>query len=356
MLPRVVVLGAGVAGYPAIKQLERAPVEVTVVEPSDYFQFKPALYHVLEGASPDSTGFRLGPQLGKETAWIQERVQDIRPEARTVETESQQVGYDYLIVALGGETPRVLPDDETVLRFETWQDAQRIHDRATSVERVGVVGGGIKGIETAFKLEYMEDVDVTVFEAGERITPQLRADNAERVEQELRGRGIDVRTETRVEDVDAGTVVTEEGDAAEFGLVLEMTGVRPAEPVRTCFDGPLTVDRRLSSPDHDRVFGAGDAIELTEGERTNRAYYATIEGQVAAQNVLHAIHDEELELYRPPDAPYLVSFGGRHGLYQGRRVSFTGVLPYLMERFGVEKRFLWMYRYVPWWRHRPTLF
>lgn len=354
----VVVLGCGVAGYAAAKQLERAEeVDVTVIDPAEYFQFKPALYRVMEGWPPNRIGFCLESRLGSDTTWIQENVKYLNTTRQVVETEKHRISYDYVIMALGSETRSVLPNDDTVMQFETWRDADRIREHAQKDDAMAVVGAGIKGAETAFKLRHINsDLDIMLFEAGQRVTPQLREDNSERIEQELDNQTITVKKNVRVTDVSDGVLTTDRGKTYAVDTVIETTGVQPCPVVRTQFGGPLPVNQYLYAPEYERVFGAGDAIELRDGEKTNRAYYAALEGQLAARNVLRTARSEPLKSYNPPEAPYLVSFGGYRGLYQGKRISFTGILPFLMELFGVEKRFLWLYKHLPWWRHRPLLF
>src|SRR5258706_2108520 len=48
--PRVLVLGGGFAGLGAAKALEKAPVDVQVVDGHDYHTFQPMLYQLATGA------------------------------------------------------------------------------------------------------------------------------------------------------------------------------------------------------------------------------------------------------------------------------------------------------------------
>jgi len=94
------------------------------------------------------------------------------------------------------------------------------------------------------------------------------------------------------------------------------------------------------------VFGAGDSISFTDQPKIRRAYHATKEARTAAINLLRSHTGRTMQEYVTQEAPIILTLGGMNGLLQTRWFSLTGLLPHLMEVFGIEKRFIWKYRYM----------
>ena len=102
--PHVVIVGAGFGGVSAAKALSRQPVDVTLIDANNYHCFQPLLYQVATASlSPADIAwpirgiFRRKPNvrvvLGKVSA--------VDRGARTVQTDSGPIAYDYLVLATG---------------------------------------------------------------------------------------------------------------------------------------------------------------------------------------------------------------------------------------------------------------
>src|SRR5512135_3070776 len=105
--PHVVIVGAGFGGMEAARRLANAPVRITLIDRQNYHLFQPLLYQVAiaglvpsQIAYPVRTIFRrqrnLTFQMGEVTA--------IDFDQRLVKLDGSVIGYDYLIVAVGGQT------------------------------------------------------------------------------------------------------------------------------------------------------------------------------------------------------------------------------------------------------------
>src|SRR5512140_2566625 len=106
-LPHVVIIGAGFGGLEAARRLANMPVRITLIDRQNYHLFQPLLYQIAiaglvpsQIAYPVRTIFRrqknLTFQMGEVTA--------IDFDARYVKMDGSVIAYDYLILAVGGQT------------------------------------------------------------------------------------------------------------------------------------------------------------------------------------------------------------------------------------------------------------
>ena len=102
---RIVILGGGEAGLAVLDALAETDLlsDVALVEPSTYHYDQPAWMHVgTEGVEKETTRSSEAVRIPPAVTRIQERVEAIDPERRTVTTDGDtEIRYDYLVVALG---------------------------------------------------------------------------------------------------------------------------------------------------------------------------------------------------------------------------------------------------------------
>src|SRR6478752_5854298 len=101
---KVVVIGGGFAGLRAIRELKRAPVDITLIDRRNHHLFQPLLYQVATAglaapsiAAPLRHIVRDQPNV---TVHMGEVLQ-IDADARQVILSDRRISYDYLLVASG---------------------------------------------------------------------------------------------------------------------------------------------------------------------------------------------------------------------------------------------------------------
>src|SRR5512146_1691930 len=106
-VPHVVIVGAGFGGLEAARKLANAPVRVTIIDRQNYHLFQPLLYQVAiaglvpsQIAYPLRTIFRRHPNVDFQMS----EVSSIDFDACYVKTNGSVIAYDYLILAVGGQT------------------------------------------------------------------------------------------------------------------------------------------------------------------------------------------------------------------------------------------------------------
>ena len=310
-VPQVVIVGGGFGGLYAARGLAGAPVRVTIIDKHNYHLFRPMLYQVATGLlSADEIAGPIRSILRKQknVEVLMAEVVGVDPQNRVVETADGRLHYDYLILATGirynyfghDEWQEVAPgldsvDDADRIRgkiltaFETAErkaadggaDPQQIDDLLTFV----LVGGGTAGVEMAGTIAEMARLALTgdfrhidprsahilLFEAAPRILPTYPEDLSNRAHEHLQRIGVDVRTNAKVENVDADGVLVN-GQRIGSRTVLWTAGV-VASPAGQWLGaemdraGRVKVNPDLTAPGRSNVFVIGDTASVVAPTR-----------------------------------------------------------------------------------------
>lgn len=333
---RVVVLGAGFAGLTFCRSFQHAGAEVVLIDRQNHHLFQPLLYQVATAGLSDSEIAQPIRSILSERPDVQVRlaeIQDIDVVQRRVITSVGEIGYDYLVVGLGGRTSYFgHPEwEEHAPGLKSLEDAERIRhglllafERAENVtdeaERrrlmtIVVVGGGPTGVELAgacaeltrvvlradFRRIDPGQARVILIEGGARLLGQFPADLGEEARAELERMGVEVRCGVRVREIRAGEVEVE-GEVIQAGNILWGAGVA-ASPLTARLGAPtdragrVRVEPDLSLPGRPEVFAIGDLAAVVDKD-----------GQVvpgvspaAIQEAKHVARQLEAELDGDPE-------------------------------------------------------
>ena len=337
--PRVVIVGAGFGGLYAARALRRAPVGVTIVDRRNHHLFQPLLYQVATAAlNPADIAAPIRSILRG-----QRNVNVLLAQATAVDTAAKRViladgelSYDALIVATGATHSYFGRDDwaglapglksiEDALEirrrvFLAYEQAEREPDPVRQREWMTfvIVGGGATGVEMAGALAEIsrhalasefDSIDpgqarIVLVEGLARLLPAYSDGASARARVQVERLGVEVRTGTRVTDVDArGVRLGDERVPAR--TVVWAAGVQ-ASPLASSLGVPLDRAGRvmvrpdLTIPGRDDVFVVGDLAALEQdGKLVPGVSPAAIqEGRHAAANVVRRLRGEPLRGFR----------------------------------------------------------
>ncbi|MFC9608719.1 NAD(P)/FAD-dependent oxidoreductase [Streptomyces niveus] len=372
--PRVVVVGAGFAGFEAARTLCRSvrdKAEVVLLNPTDYFLYLPLLPQVAAGIlEPRRVTVSLTGALPRVRVVLGEadHVDLARRLVRYTgpEGETGELTYDRLVLAVGSVN-KLLPIPgvtENAHGFRGLPEALYLRDHVTrQIELAAadgsavrearttfvVVGAGYTGTEVAAQGKLYTDALVRRQPGGKRlpaprwllvdiaprILPELDrrlSDTAHRV---LRGRGVDVRTGTSVTEATPKGVQLDDGEFVGTRTLVWCVGVRPdplvSEVGLPVEHGRLKVDPRLNVPGHPEVFACGDAAAVPDLTRPGQctpmtAQHASRQGRVAGHNVAASLGHGETRAYAHHDLGFLVDLGGVKAAANPLGVPLSGPL------------------------------
>ena len=329
----VVIAGGGFGGAMAARELERImpkqSARLVLVNDVNFLLYTPFLPEAAAGTleprhvvTPlreilDRTYLRLGTISGHDPA-----ARTI--ELRTREGETEELPYDQLLLALGSVS-RVLPvpglpehaigfkslADAIWLRnhvVETLEAANASDDPARRDELLTYVfvGGGYAGLEALAELQdfaadamesypraRLHGMRWVLVEATGRVLPEIDPGLAEYALRQLRGRGIDIRLETTLEEVTANSARLSSGETLPTRTLVWTAGVA-AHPSLRRLRLPLDERGRVPVDDHLRVRGSdsvwaiGDCAAAPDprgGLYPPTAQHAVRQGPVAARNI-----------------------------------------------------------------------
>ena len=353
--PRIVIVGAGFAGFEAartLSRLSRGAADIVIVNPTDYFLYLPLLPEVATGIlEPRRVTVSLAAALPGVRVVLGE-VDGLDFAARTVsyvdpDGGKGSVGYHRLVIAAGsvnkllpvpGVTEyahgfRGIPEalylrDHITRQIEmadTAEDPAEREARSTFV----VVGAGYTGTEVAaqgvlFTKALTRDRPGLhprwlLVDTADRVLPSLDARLATAADEVLRERGVEVLLKSSVKEATMQGVHLSDGDFVPTRSLIWCVGVRPdplvADIGLEVQHGRLVVDEFLTVPGHPDVYAIGDAAAVPDltrpGEITGMtAQHATRQGKTAAHNIAASYGKGRRRAYKHHDLGFVVDLGG----------------------------------------------
>jgi NADH dehydrogenase len=362
---RICILGGGFGGLYTALRLSQLPweslpkPEIVLVDQSDRFVFSPLLYELLTG---ELQTWEIAPpfeELLRDTGvrFYQTAVSGIDTQQRRVYLQDgPEIGYDRLVLALGGETPLDIVPGATsyAYPFRTIADAYRLEERLRVLEesdtdkiRVAIVGAGYSGVELACKLadRLGSRGRFRLIELTDQILRTSPEFNREAARKALEERGIFIDLETRVEAIAQDTISLEykgQVDTIPVDLVIWTVGTRVSPVVRNLplkqnQRGQITTTPTLQVLDHPEIFALGDLAECRDAE--GQLVPAT--AQAAFQQADYAAWNIWANLTHRPQIPFryqhlgeMMALGTDNATLTGLGIKLEGSLAYVARRLA----------------------
>lgn len=306
--PHVIIVGGGFGGLAAARALKKAPVRVTLLDRLNHHLFQPLLYQVAtavlapsEIASPIREVLRT--QRNATVALLE--VTRVDADARQVffsylDGVERSLPYDYLILATGVQQSYFGHDEFAPFApgLKSLQDAEAMRAKLLKAFEIAeievdpaqhrdlltfvLVGAGPTGVEMAGAIADMvretlqsdfrrvdpRSARIILIEGAPRIVPTFAESLSRKAHARLTQMGVEIRTNTRVEMVDAAGVVVG-GERIASRTVFWTAGVTPSPAgqwlqVETDRAGRVRVLPDLSVPGRPEVFVVGDTASLDQ--------------------------------------------------------------------------------------------
>ena len=394
----VVIAGGGFGGFYAARALERLlpaqSARVTLVNNANFLLYTPLL--------PGAAGATLEPRHVvvplraelRRTDIVVGEVTGAEPARRTlavtrIDGEQLELGYDQLVIALGSVS-RTLPipglaehaiglkslSDATAMRNQVLRCldiGESLEEQSRRGEYLGFVfvGAGYAGVEGLAELQDFATQAIELYprcraqgmrwvlaEARERIMQEVPSSLSKFAERELRARGIEVRTDTMLNELTAASATLSDGETIPARTVVWTAGVKPSPVVsslglpldeegRVRVDRTLAVDARelLGAPAVPReargggahVWAIGDCAAVPDPARPGRAcpptaQHAIRQGRLVARNVAATLAGGEVRPFRYRSKGVVAELGRNKAVALTLGIRWRGLPAWLIAR------------------------
>ncbi len=400
---QVVIAGGGFGGLYAARALERLlpaqSARVTLVNDANFMLYTPLLPGAAGAAlDPRHVVVPLRSQLRK-TDLVIGQVTGADPAARTlavsrIDGQRLELPYDQLLIALGSVS-RTLPIPglaEHAIGLKSLSDAIAVRnqvlncmDIAESVEDPALraeylsfvfVGAGYAGVEGLAELQDFAAEAIELYprcaaqgmrwvlvEAGARIMQEVPITLSAFAERELRGRGIEVRTNATLSALSARSATLADGETIAARTLVWTAGVKPSPAlarlgVALDGDGRVLVDRtmrvRAASATPPQAAGAaegggagvaagagvwaiGDCAAVPDPSRPGQscpptAQHAIRQGRLVARNIAATLAGDRVRPFRYRTKGVVAELGHNQAVAITLGVRWRGLPAWLIAR------------------------
>jgi len=301
----VVVLGAGFGGLLFCKNFRHPGARITVVDRTNHHLFQPLLYQVAAcGLSAPEIAQPIRGILSNrpDITVLFNKAVDFDLAQRQVILEKGALDYDYLVLALGGQTgyfghpewEQFAPglktlDDALRIRSQILLAFEQAENETDPAERdrlltIVVVGGGPTGVELAgafaeltrtvlnhdFRRIDPTKARIILIEGSPLILSHLPEGLSASAQRQLQALGVQIRNNIHVKNIRAGEVELANGEIIRAGNIIWAAGVSATSltkklGVELDKAGRVKVNPDLSLPNHPEVFAIGDMALVLEG-------------------------------------------------------------------------------------------
>jgi NADH:ubiquinone reductase (H+-translocating) len=369
---RVVIVGAGFAGFNAARELSRlmgATTEIVLINSADYFLYLPLMPQVTGGlVEPRHICVSL-PRRLRKARFVLGTVQHVDPRQKLVtwvgpEGASGEVGYDRLILT-AGSVNKLLPipgiaeyahgfrsiAEAIFLRDEITRQLELAAVAADPAEREArctfvVVGAGYTGTEVAAQGQLLttrlakalpglagQPIRWMLLDTAPRLLPELDPRLSKTADRVLRRRGVQVRTGQSVAEAMPGYVMLSTAEKVPTCSLIWCVGVR-GDPLVDGLDlktnrGRLVVDEFMSVPGAPEIYACGDCAAVPDLTRPGQvcgmtAQHALRQGRQVARNVAASLGKGTAKPYKHHDEGFLVDLGGAAAAANPLNIPLSG--------------------------------
>jgi NADH:ubiquinone reductase (non-electrogenic) len=365
--PKLLVLGCGFGGFSLLYRLRKKHWDATLLTPRNYFLFTPLLpsassgsvefRSILEPARRRLQGVRVVEGYAEKIDWERRQVHC----RAAVGPEPFSLLYDYLVIGVGAAVadygvPGVA---EHALKFASVEDAravrrgvleqfaraeipgltpEQIRERLTFV----ICGGGPTGIEVAAEIhdlirdelsvsypELASYASVVLVEALDRVLSSFDQALSNYTRVHFQREGIQVRLSSKVQAIEPGRVLLQDGQSIPCGMVLWAAGNAPVPFVRGLGEpltrgGRLIVDPYLRLQGRERVYAVGDCAAVGDPPLPATAQVAQQQGKYLARALEDQRQGREVPPFKFQQSGMLAYIGGGQALADLPQVKWSG--------------------------------
>ena len=369
--PKIIVIGAGFGGMQAAQSLSQSGADVLLIDRNNYNTFVPLLYQVAAAQiEPEMIAYPLRTVVrhAPSTRFLKAEVRQVDFAHQTVETDSGNIPYDYLVMATGSKTEYLGVSGAATHAFalRTLDQAIALRNHIlTCLEKASrtldplqrerlltfvIVGGGPTGLEmagtltelkNAVKRDYpgidLDEIKVVLVQSGNNLLANLPGRLGHYAARKLTRLGVRVLFEIRVSSVTQHSVELQDGSCLPAATVVWAAGLEAASPEmltapETALKHKLKVRPTLQLLNYENVYAIGDLAYVQQKGKplSGVAPEALQQGVAVARNIRRQLKGKTPKPFSYLNKGRLAIIGGYAGVGKIGPFLLTGFLPWLM--------------------------
>lgn len=350
---RVVIIGGGFAGLELAKSLEKADLQIVLIDKHNYHTFQPLLYQVATAGLEASSiihPYRRIMQDQQNFFFRMAEAQSVDTVEQTVETSIGIIRYDYLVIATGAtanfygnkelqEKAISLKsiEDALLLRntiISNFEKALQVNDeeQLNSLMDFVIVGGGPTGVEIAGALSELRKhvfpkgfreldfvkMDIHLIQSGPDLLKGMSPVAAKKALKYLEEFGVKVLLNRKVKSFDGYKVTLDNGEQLCSRILIWAAGVTGA-PIKGLPAESMAPGNRYKVDQYNRVqgfeniFALGDIAAMLTPEYPDGcpqlAQPAIQQGRNLGRNVLRFEKGQKPKPFRYTDRGSMATIG-----------------------------------------------
>lgn len=280
-MKKVIIIGGGIAGLTAAETIRKTDesVEISIITDEGYFPYSRIKLSRYINSEINFNDLYIHKQNWYNekniNMFLSKKVKKIDLIKKEILIDNGKVlDYDKLIIASGSSNfipPIPNVNINGVFSVRNIGDIESIqrYIKENKVKSIGIIGGGLLGIEAAWGLKSSGDFNISIIEAAPRLLPrQLDEEGSLILEKLINDNGVAVYKGTGVKEILGKTLVSgialNDGTIVGADLVIVSAGVRSnlglAKDMGIAVNRGIVVDEFMKTSRED-IFAAGDCAE-----------------------------------------------------------------------------------------------
>ena len=364
----VVILGGGYGGLRVIESLAKHPnITLTLIDKHPYHYLQTEAYGYVAGrfdlrdVAVDLEQWCHG---FSNVSFLHEKAHTLNYDAKEVQTDTQTISYDYLIVAVGAQTnffsfiEGLREHSHGIKKLErAYRFRQEFEDliykqiqHTTSIHKeinLAIGGAGLSGVEVAAEMansiqtysktigERTAKIKIHLIDASETILPGMSSFIIKNTHKRLEDLGVIIHTSSYINSLDNESITFKDGSKLPYHFMIFTGGIKAAnfasslEAEKNKAD-QLLADAYLNIKNRSDVFAIGDCVAICDAKGEilpPTAQVAEKSAEYVACNILDQLSNKEPKPFDAKVSGVFVALGGNYAV--GEMFGFIKVKGYL---------------------------
>jgi len=352
----IVIVGGGYGGLRTIECLAKHPeLTITLIDKHPYHYLQTEAYGYIAGRfdlrdiAIDLEQWCSG--FSHTINFVHEKANSIDYKTKQILTDTQEISYDYLVIATGAQTnffsfidglrehSHGIKKLERAYKFrQEFEDLvyKQIQHKTDTQEEINLAigGAGLSGVEVAAEMansittyaksigERTKNIKIYLLDASDTILPGMSDFIISNTQKRLQDLGVNIQTNAFITRLDEEYIYFKDNSKLRYHFMIFTGGIK-ASNFNSCIESQknraeqFIVDAYLNIDQHKELFAIGDCVAITDAKGEilpPTAQVAEKSAEYVATNILDQINNKEPKAFDANVSGIFVALGGNYAV------------------------------------------